>query len=97
MPTMLTVGDLLVLLRECAGEEESVDLEGDILDVPFEDLGYDSLALLNTVGRIERDCSIQLGDDTVEKALTPRDLIDMTNTALGAGRSGVSSAGEDTV
>ncbi|MEV0264792.1 acyl carrier protein [Streptomyces sp. NPDC050617] len=87
MPTMLTVGDLLVLLRECAGEEESVDLEGDILDVPFEDLGYDSLALLNTVGRIERDCSVRLGDDTVEKALTPRDLIDMTNSALGAGGS----------
>ncbi|RDG35499.1 acyl carrier protein [Streptomyces corynorhini] len=79
---LLTVPDLLTLLRECAGEEESADLEGDVEDVAFDALGYDSLALLNTVGRIERDYGIRLGDDAVERATTPRALIELTNAAL---------------
>ncbi|MER7312125.1 MULTISPECIES: acyl carrier protein [Streptomyces] len=94
--TLLTLSDLLVLLRECAGEEESVDLGGDVEDVPFDALGYDSLALLNTVGRIERDHGIRLGDGAVEKATTPRALLEMTNAALtGASASAGGGAARD--
>lgn len=71
----LTLTDLTQLLRECAGEDESVDLDGDILDVSFEDLGYDSLALFNTVSRIERDYGVELGDGVVVEAKSPRDLL----------------------
>ncbi|MGA5560971.1 acyl carrier protein [Streptomyces platensis] len=84
--TSLTLDDLLTLLRECAGEDESVDLDGDVLDLPFDNLGYDSLALLNTVGRIERDYGVRLGDDALENAGTPRELIEMTNAALTGSR-----------
>ena len=70
------------LLRECAGEEESVDLEGDILDSPFDDLGYDSLALFNTVSRIERDYSVELPDEVVAEARTPRQLLDLISAGL---------------
>ena len=74
-----TITKLTALLRECAGEDESVDLDADILDTTFEDLGYDSLALFNTVIRIERDHSVVLSDDVVNEAKTPRDLIDRIN------------------
>ena len=77
-----TVQDLVRLLRECAGEDESVDLEGDILDTTFENLGYDSLALFNTVSRIERDYSVQLSDEVVTDAKTPRHLTDLINVGL---------------
>ncbi|MEU5347727.1 MULTISPECIES: acyl carrier protein [unclassified Streptomyces] len=77
-----TVQDLVRLLRECAGEDESVDLEGDILDLTFEDLGYDSLALFNTVSRVERDYSVQLPDEIVAETRTPRQLTDRINAGL---------------
>ncbi|KAA6212470.1 acyl carrier protein [Streptomyces albofaciens JCM 4342] len=93
--TLLTIADLLTLLRECAGEEESVDLGGDVEDVAFDALGYDSLALLNTVGRIERDYGVRLGDDAVEKATTPRALIEMTNAELTGASPSAGGAARD--
>jgi minimal PKS acyl carrier protein len=78
----MTLEELTALLRECAGEDETVDLDGDVLDTPFDELGYDSLAVLQTTGRIERDYGIQLSDDTVAEASTPRLLLEFINEAL---------------
>ncbi|MFI6864512.1 acyl carrier protein [Streptomyces sp. NPDC050421] len=80
----MTLDELTALLRECAGEDETVDLAGDVLDTPFDDLGYDSLAVLQTTGRIERDYEVQLSDDTVAEAGTPRLLLAFINEALAA-------------
>lgn len=74
--------DLIQLLRVSAGEDESVDMDGDILDREFEELGYDSLALYNTVGRIEQEYDIKLPDDVVDTARTPRTLLDKVADAL---------------
>ncbi|KOG87803.1 actinorhodin polyketide synthase acyl carrier protein [Streptomyces varsoviensis] len=68
----LTLDELKQILRESAGEDESVDLSGDVLDVPFIDIGYDSLALLETAGRVERIYGVTLVDDAVSEAETPR-------------------------
>ncbi|WP_328298716.1 acyl carrier protein [Streptomyces sp. NBC_00435] len=78
----MTLEVLTGLLRECAGEDESVDLSGDVLDTPFDDLGYDSLAVLQTTGRIEREYGISLSDDTAAEASTPRLLLAFVNEAL---------------
>lgn len=83
----LTIDDLKRILREAAGEQEGIDLDGDILDVTFEDLGYDSLALLETGSRIEREHGIQLEDTTVTVTETPRALLDVVNEQLTAGRA----------
>jgi act minimal PKS acyl carrier protein len=78
----LELTDLTALLRECAGEEEGVDLDGDILDVPFSELGYDSLAVLQTTGRIERDFEVVLDEEAVDEAETPRIYLELVNRAL---------------
>ncbi|MDG6101802.1 acyl carrier protein [Dactylosporangium aurantiacum] len=78
-----SIDQLIELLRDSAGEDEAVDLTGDVLDVPFDQLGYDSLALLNTVSRIERDNGIHLSDSVVTDAKTPRLLLDEVNARLG--------------
>ncbi|MGK5550305.1 acyl carrier protein [Actinomadura kijaniata] len=70
------LNDLVRLLRVAAGEDESVDLDGDILDRDFEELGYDSLALFNTVGMIEREYGVILPEEVVGEARTPRALLD---------------------
>ncbi|MCM2414181.1 acyl carrier protein [Streptomyces sp. RKAG290] len=76
--------ELTTLLRDCAGVGEGVDLDGDVLDVPFDDLGYDSLAILQVTGVIERDYHIQLSDDTVAEASTPRILLEFINDCLSS-------------
>jgi act minimal PKS acyl carrier protein len=75
-----TMDDLRRILREGAGED--VDLGGDIDDVTFGDLGYDSLALLETGARIGREYGIELEDTVFVDAETPRQLVDALNKQL---------------
>lgn len=77
-----TIDELRAVLRAAAGEEESAVGETDILDVPFTDLGYDSLALLEAGSRIERERGIKLGDSTITEAQTPRALLEAVNQRL---------------
>ncbi|MBZ3907922.1 acyl carrier protein [Streptomyces brasiliscabiei] len=77
-----TIADLKRILLEGAGAEEGVDLDGDILDTDFEELGYESLALLETGGRIEREYGISLDDDIFSDHRTPRSLVDAINGYL---------------
>ncbi|MET9535811.1 MULTISPECIES: acyl carrier protein [unclassified Streptomyces] len=79
-----TLDDLKRILLEGAGEGEGVSLDGDILDTDFEKLGYESLALLETGGRIEREYDIELDDSALTEAATPRELVDIVNSHLGA-------------
>lgn len=74
-----TLEDLKRILREGAGTDEGVDLDGDILDTDFEELGYESLALLETGGRIEREFQLTLDDTALTDAHTPRALIAAVN------------------
>ncbi|MGA6161601.1 acyl carrier protein [Amycolatopsis magusensis] len=78
---MLTLDQLRHLLRESAGADEDVDLDGDILDTGFEALGYDSIALIETVARIGRDHGVRLDDDAVTTVRTPRELLELVNDA----------------
>ncbi|WSQ09447.1 acyl carrier protein [Streptomyces sp. NBC_01231] len=71
----MTLEDLRQMLAECAGEGDSVGIQGDISDTPFTDLGYDSLALLETIARIERDFGVALPEDLVATLDTPRSLL----------------------
>ncbi|MFB7246686.1 actinorhodin polyketide synthase [Streptomyces populi] len=78
----LTIDDLTRILRESAGENEGVDLDGDILDTLFTDLGYDSLALLEACSRIEREFGVKLSDDVLSEAETPRLLLEAAGGAV---------------
>lgn len=82
--TAITITELTSLLRECAGEDETVDLDGGVLDTAFADLGYDSLALLQTTGRIERDYGVTIDEDAVSEAETPRQYLAVVNESLSA-------------
>lgn len=79
-----TLNDLKRILLEGAGTGEGVDLNGDILDTDLEELGYESLALLETSSRIEREYGITLDDTAVTQAGTPRALIEIVNAHLGS-------------
>lgn len=78
----LTMTRLVGLLTSAAGVPEGVDLEADVLDVPFEELGYDSLALLETSSLIERGYGVKLDESVVTDATTPRLLLAAVNRVL---------------
>ncbi|MBC6456929.1 acyl carrier protein [Actinomadura sp. HBU206391] len=80
----LTIEDLKRVLREAAGQDEGVNLDGDVLDLVFEELGYDSLAVLEASSRIQREYGINLEDSAVAGAETPRTLLTAVNQQLAA-------------
>ncbi|WP_406379393.1 acyl carrier protein [Streptomyces sp. NBC_01618] len=81
-----TLRELTDLLRVCAGDpDEGVDLTDDgVLDVSFFDLGYDSLALLQITNVINRERGVELSDDAIAEAETPRMLLRLVNVGLPA-------------
>ena len=81
-----TLDDLRTVLRDAAGDGDGLD--GDILDVPLDELGYDSVSLLETSGRIERERGIALDDSTLSGAVTPRAFIAAVNEQLAATAAG---------
>jgi len=74
MPTF-TLDDLRQIMRACAGVDESVDLDGDIDDVAFTDLGYDSLAVLELQSQIQRRYDVPMSDDAQQYMGTPADTV----------------------
>jgi act minimal PKS acyl carrier protein len=77
-----TLGDLRRTLQECAGEDEQVSRSGDLLDRTFEELGYDSLALMAATSKIERELNVSLPEGEVDFTATLRDYLDFVNGRL---------------
>jgi minimal PKS acyl carrier protein len=76
--------DLERILHEAAGANDAAGSGTATADMHFEELGYDSLALLETASRIEREFGIKLEESSLTVALTPGELIDKVNEHLGA-------------
>lgn len=77
-----TVDDLRRALRACAGDDPSMNLDGEIADVEFGTLGYDSLALLETVAALSRSLGVDLPEDALAEATTPQQFVDVVNARL---------------
>lgn len=77
----ITLEVLAQALTESAGSDEHTELNDEVLDVDFDELGYDSLALLETAARLERDHGIELDDDAATSVKTPRELLGLANDA----------------
>ncbi|WP_141579100.1 acyl carrier protein [Actinomadura sp. WMMA1423] len=82
-----TITDLRRILYEAAGESEGVDLDATALDSDFVELGYESLALLETGSRIEREFGIELDEAALFETSTPRTLIEAVNARLSVPES----------
>ncbi|MGF0171730.1 acyl carrier protein [Streptomyces sp. Marseille-Q5077] len=80
MSNQFGIEDLKRILREGAGGGSV--LEADILDISFADLGYDSLALLETGSRIGREYGLEFEDSALVDVDTPRDLVRVVNAHL---------------
>ncbi|WP_328335952.1 MULTISPECIES: acyl carrier protein [unclassified Streptomyces] len=80
-----TLDELKTMLQEAAGVDESVDLDGAVLDTPFSSLGYDSLAMLELATRIQNQLSVPIPDDHIEFMTTPRAVLEYIDGHLPTG------------
>ena len=76
------ITDLTRILTEAAGGADGLDFSGDAADTEFEELGYDSIAMLETAARIEREFGVKLDDSAVADTMTPRAMVDLVNSYL---------------
>lgn len=79
-----TATDLARIIRAAAGEDESINLDGDILKLSFADLGYDSLAVMETASRVEREFGVPLPEEKMSEIETPKEFIAFVNEQLTA-------------
>ncbi|MGW8970474.1 acyl carrier protein [Streptomyces platensis] len=73
----LTAADLRRVLVECSGDSETPGLDEGFLTASFEQLGFDSLALLETAARLKQEFLIDLPDDEVHRVETPEELLSL--------------------
>ncbi|HWB36559.1 MAG TPA: acyl carrier protein [Rugosimonospora sp.] len=78
-----TVADLDRIVRASAGDDGPA-IDESRLDVLFSDLGYDSLAMLETVSRVSREFGASLADDVASEAATPRQMLAAVNEAIAS-------------
>nr|QVQ68797.1 mmyS [uncultured bacterium] len=77
----VSIDDLFRVFAEGAGRIEHSQPVSDLMDTPFSVIGYDSLAMLETASRLEREYGVTLSDADVNDAKTPRLLLQLVNAA----------------
>ncbi|MGW1174697.1 acyl carrier protein [Kitasatospora sp. NPDC002543] len=80
--THLTTDRLLAILRECAGEGDPLEPTDQPEELDFAVLGYDSLALLETLSRLKREFGIDIEEDESAAVRTPAELTTLVNRLL---------------
>ncbi|MFF1902831.1 acyl carrier protein [Kitasatospora sp. NPDC058218] len=78
----MTLDELKGFLLQAMGEDDSLDLSGDILDTGLTELGFDSLAIIDTTNKVERHFGIKLPESEASDIETPRDFLDVVNRAI---------------
>jgi acyl carrier protein len=84
MNTSMTFDDLRTMLVDCAGSTEGVGLGERHLDTELDSLGYDSLAVLETVARIKQEFGVDIPDNEVADLRTPRAILNRVNESIDA-------------
>jgi minimal PKS acyl carrier protein len=87
----MSIDDLRGILIECAGGDADA-LPRDMMDVPFEELGYDSLVLIETSATLKRQYGVVIPDELLTELQTPAELLllvnDRTAPVAVTGRTG---------
>ncbi|MGH3802462.1 MAG: acyl carrier protein [Pseudonocardiaceae bacterium] len=87
-----TIGHLARILQEGAGGAEPIDRNSDVLETPFEDLGYDSIAILETASRVQQQFGVRI-DNELADLRTPGQFIDHVNELVAIKRVPVTTRG----
>ncbi|MBB5802202.1 act minimal PKS acyl carrier protein [Saccharothrix ecbatanensis] len=79
-----TMEDLVRVMRAAAGEDGQVDLDEKVRQCGFDELGYDSLAVLETASRVEREYGVILDEEAMALVETPTQFVALVNGQLAS-------------
>lgn len=77
-----TIDDFRRLVGDAAGMDLALDLNRESLDIPFAELGFDSIVLLEVAALLEEELGVPVPGGALAGLRTPRDAIDYVNAAL---------------
>nr|AHX24703.1 acyl carrier protein [uncultured bacterium] len=77
-----SLDDLRAIMRSSAGVEEGIDLDGNIAEMEFSAMGYDSLALLELGGQLERRYGFPVPEEFASEMHTPAAVVAFVNSQL---------------
>ncbi|HET6501437.1 MAG TPA: acyl carrier protein [Amycolatopsis sp.] len=77
---ILTPTELMEILADLSGNFALERAEAGMLEAGFGDLGIDSLTLVETAIRLERDHTVRIPDDELPEFRTPAELLERINT-----------------
>lgn len=74
---------LQYILETCSGVAEEVDWKAaGTLELTFSEIGYDSIALLEIVARIQRDYGVRIPDEAIGDLRTPHVVLRYVNQLI---------------
>lgn len=79
-----TTTDLIPYLLAAVGDDDDITLTSRADDIPLNDLGIDSLAVIDATSHIERDLGITLPDGSTAEIETMGDFCSVVNAQLVA-------------
>lgn len=82
MSANVTIKHVWTALVEGSGTDDEDALLADLEMRSFDELGYDSLAVLETGLRLRRDSGADVPDTQIANAQTAQELIDLINSHL---------------
>lgn len=82
MTTNIGMNEVWTALVEGSGADDASALLADLESKSFDELGYDSLAVLETGLRLRRDTGSDAPDAQIAGAQTAQELIDLINSHL---------------
>lgn len=83
-----TLQDLKSLLAKAAGDESTIN-NSDDLEKEFDDLGYDSLALIEVASLIKQERGLAIPDELLTELDTPTKFLRAVNSLLSQSDAGV--------
>ncbi len=81
-----TLAQLSETAEACMGAGEATPLTEGNLDVPLSDLGYDSLAVLEIITRLQDTYGIRVSDAETDELQTARAIVDHFSARLASAR-----------
>lgn len=84
MPEPMTIDELHGILVSCAGGGEFTEVPDDLADIPLDNLGYDSLALIETATRLKVEHGVVVPDEQITEVVTLGELLRLVNDRIAA-------------
>lgn len=82
MVAKIGIKDVWAALVEGSGADDANALLADLENKSFDELGYDSLAVLETGLRLRRETNAEVPDAQIAGAQTAQELVDLINLHL---------------